>query len=135
MRGRGALGKTLVAVAVELNEPRGFGLARMGIIDNARATTLRTFLTATVEPGSTVVTDGLASYPTACRDRFTHDVCDQLFVGRLSRSFRPFQRLVSCQKSSKNPATENVLRDGFRIGPGAGGASAVNVVITQVVLG
>ena len=34
---------------------------------------LRTFLTATVEPGSTVVSDGLASYPTACRDRFTHE--------------------------------------------------------------
>ena len=73
VRGRGALGKTLVAVAVELNEPRGFGGARTGTIDNARATTLRTFLTATVEPGSTVVTDGLASYPTVCRDRFTHE--------------------------------------------------------------
>ena len=29
VRGRGALGKTLVAVAVELNEPRGFGRARL----------------------------------------------------------------------------------------------------------
>jgi len=48
-------------------------------------------------------------------------VCDQLYVGRLSSSFRPFQWLVSCQKSSKNPATGNVLRDGFRIGPGLAG--------------
>ena len=62
-------------------------------------------------------------------------VCDQLYVGRVGRSFRRLQWLVSCRKRSKNPATRNVLRLGFRIGPGAGGARAVNVVISQVVLG
>lgn len=35
-----------------------------------------------------------SDYPTA--------VCDQLFVGQLSRSTRPNQRLVSCQKSTKS---------------------------------
>ena len=45
-------------------------------------------------------------------------MCDQLYVGQLGRIFRPFQWLVSCQKSGKNPAIGNVFRLGFRIGPG-----------------
>lgn len=72
-RGRGALGKTLVVIAVELGEPRGYGRARMSIIPNAETTTLRQFLIGTVEPGSTVVTDGWSAYPGACRDWFDHE--------------------------------------------------------------
>ena len=72
-RGRGALGKSLVAIAVELHYPRSYGRARMRIIPNAEATTLREFLVATVEPGSTVVTDGWSSYRPACRDWFVHE--------------------------------------------------------------
>ncbi len=73
VRGRGALGKTLVVIAVELREPRGYGRARMSIIPNAEAKTLRKFLITTVEPGATVVTEGWAAYPTACRDWFAHE--------------------------------------------------------------
>ena len=65
-RGRGALGKTLVVIAVELHAPRDYGRARMSIIPDATAKTLRRFLAATVEPGSTVVTDGWAAYRNAC---------------------------------------------------------------------
>jgi transposase-like protein len=72
-RGRGALGKTLVVIAVELCEPRGYGRARMSIIPNAGAITLRNFLINTVEPGSTVVTDGWSAYPPACRGWFGHE--------------------------------------------------------------
>jgi len=71
--GRGALGKTLVVTAVELREPRGYGRARMSVIPDAVAKTLREFLITTVEPGSTVVTDGWAAYPKACRDWFVHE--------------------------------------------------------------
>ncbi len=73
VRGRGALGKTLVVVAVELRDPRGYGRARMSVIDDAAAATLHKFLVNTVEPGSTVVTDGWAAYPKACRDWFVHE--------------------------------------------------------------
>jgi transposase-like protein len=71
--GRGALGKTLVVVAVELLEPQGYGRARMSVIANAEADTLRSFLIATIEPGATVVTDGWSAYPKACRDWFVHE--------------------------------------------------------------
>ena len=73
VRGRGALGKTLVVIAVELREPRGYGRARMSIIPDASAKTLREFLITTIEPGSTVVTDGWSAYPKACRDWFVHE--------------------------------------------------------------
>lgn len=72
--GRGAAwGKTLVVVAVELREPRGYGRARMRVIDDASARSLGEFLGRTVEPGSTVVTDGWSAYPKACRGGFVHE--------------------------------------------------------------
>lgn len=72
-RGRGALGKTLVVIAVELVEPKGYGRARMNVITDASIDSLRPFLLATVEPGATVVTDGWGAYPGACQDWFTHE--------------------------------------------------------------
>ena len=63
LRGGRAKGKkVLVAVAVELREPRGFGRARMQVIPGASALTLGAFLTDNVEPGSRVVTDGWSGY-------------------------------------------------------------------------
>lgn len=54
-RGRGAQGKALVAVAVELHEPRGFGRCRLQVIPDATAGSLASFLRDGVEPGATVV--------------------------------------------------------------------------------
>ncbi len=61
-RGRGAFGKTLVAVAVELEKPRGYGRCRLSVVPDAGAESLQGFVRANVEPGSTLVTDGWPSY-------------------------------------------------------------------------
>ena len=61
LRGRGALGKTPV-VAVELKRPKGYGRCRLSVIPDATAESLQGFLRANFEPGSTIVTDGWASY-------------------------------------------------------------------------
>ena len=71
VRGRGALGKTMVEVAVERGG-RAFGRCPMQVITEATAPTLREFLLAHVEPGSVVITDGLSSYPPACSDDYAH---------------------------------------------------------------
>lgn len=71
-RGRGAAGKVLIAVAVEQIQPKGFGRCRIQVIPNAEADTLRSFLLANVEPGSKVLTDGLASYSLAAGDDYVH---------------------------------------------------------------
>jgi transposase-like protein len=70
-RGRGAVGKVMVEVAVE-HDGRALGRCRMQVIGDIGAPTLREFLLAHVEPGSVVLTDGLASYRPACGDDYTH---------------------------------------------------------------
>ncbi len=62
--GRGAAGKTLVVGAVERRGAR-FGRARLAVIGNAKSPTLQAFLQDSIEPGSTVRTDGLGSYVSA----------------------------------------------------------------------
>lgn len=71
-RGRGAAGKVLVAIAVEQKSPKGYGRARIEVIPDAKAPRLRAFLLRTVEPGSTILTDGLKSYPGAVGGDYPH---------------------------------------------------------------
>ncbi len=64
LRGGRAKGKkALVGGAVEVVRPRGYGRCRMGILDDASATSLRSFVVDHVEPGATVITDGWSGYP------------------------------------------------------------------------
>jgi transposase-like protein len=72
-RGRGAQGKVLVAVAVEQTPPKGFGRCRLKVIPNAQSPTLRSFLLDHVEPGSTLITDGLSSYHGAAGSDYAHN--------------------------------------------------------------
>jgi transposase-like protein len=64
--------KALVAVAVERSDPKGFGRCRMVIIKDASTISLRAFLKSTVEPGSTVITDGWQPYREATANIYTH---------------------------------------------------------------
>lgn len=70
-RGRGALGKTLAAIAVE-QRGRGIGRCRVQVVDDAKAATLREFLLGHVQPGAIVITDGLSSYIRACEGEYEH---------------------------------------------------------------
>lgn len=70
--GRGALGKVQFAGAVELDGSRGFGRARLGVIKDASAKSLRAFLIDNVEPGARVITDGWQGYPGATKGLYTH---------------------------------------------------------------
>lgn len=65
--------KVLVGVAVEQRRPKGFGRARMIVLPDATGETMRDFVSDNIEPGSTVVTDGLASYFPATRASYTHE--------------------------------------------------------------
>ena len=71
-RGRGALGKVMVGIAVELLDPKGFGRARIKVLPNAKAPALERFLLDCVEPDSLIVTDGLSSYPRATGELYRH---------------------------------------------------------------
>ena len=61
-RGRGAVGETLVLVAVEGENAMKIGRVRFRIASGATAAELKQFVMDYVKPGSTVVTDGLKAY-------------------------------------------------------------------------
>jgi transposase-like protein len=54
--------KVLVAIAVEMHEPRGFGRIRLSRIANDSDACVVPFVQASVEPGAQVRTDGSAAY-------------------------------------------------------------------------
>lgn len=60
--GRAKGKKVLVGVAVERKEPKGYGRCRIAILRDGSADSLHPFVTAHVEPGSTVITDGWGGY-------------------------------------------------------------------------
>ena len=61
-RGRGAEGKTLVLVAVEGDEKAKLGRVRFRCVEAIDRETVEMFVCDSVEPGTTVVTDGLSVY-------------------------------------------------------------------------
>jgi transposase-like protein len=61
VRGRGATGKAIVAIAVE-KDGRGFGRVRLRHIKDVSADSLLAFVSSAVEPGSTIQTDGWPGY-------------------------------------------------------------------------
>lgn len=70
-RGRGAA-KSLVAIAVEIKEPRGFGRVRMRHVADASGDTLVPFVRDVVRPGSSVLTDGWRGYNGLAEHGYKH---------------------------------------------------------------
>lgn len=74
LRGGRAKGKkALVGIAVELNEQRGYGRARMAILADGSAKSLHAFVTDHVEPGARVITDGWQGYRGIDKLGYTHE--------------------------------------------------------------
>ena len=61
-RGRGAERKAIVLIAVEVQEPKGFGRVRMRRVPDASGKSLIPFVCANIEPGATVLTDAWRGY-------------------------------------------------------------------------
>jgi len=62
VRGRGTESKFIVAIAVEVLSPKGFGRIRLGRVDDVSGPSLVPFVSAAVEPGTEVHTDGWKGY-------------------------------------------------------------------------
>ncbi|GAG81267.1 unnamed protein product, partial [marine sediment metagenome] len=60
-RGRGS-SKCVVAIAVELKQPKGFGRVRMRHVRDASGVSLVPFVCDTVVPGTVILTDGWSGY-------------------------------------------------------------------------
>jgi len=74
LRGGRAKGKKiLTGIAVEVQEPRGFGRCRMLPLADASAASLHAFVTEHVEPGARVITDGWQGYRGLEKLGYVHD--------------------------------------------------------------
>ena len=65
--------KAIVAVAVEVREPRGFGRVRLKRVPDVSAAALVPFVCDVVEPGTTVQTDGWRSYAAIADHGYRHE--------------------------------------------------------------
>jgi transposase-like protein len=73
-RGRGALGKALVAVAVQDKGEEGIGRIRLAVIPDASQGSLNGFAQQMVEPGTTIRTDDWSGYGTISQAGYRHVV-------------------------------------------------------------
>lgn len=80
-RGRGADGKYPMAVAVEINEPKGMGRLRMRVLNNCSTYELSSFLLNNVECGTTVITDDWSGYNLAHLAGFTREIVEDVNEG------------------------------------------------------
>jgi len=71
--GRQTETKAIVAIAVEIKHPKGFGRVRMQHVPDVTKDSLMPFLTSVVEPGATVHTDGWPSYATVSEHGYEHE--------------------------------------------------------------
>jgi transposase-like protein len=71
-RGRGAEGKTLVLVAVEGDAKAKLGRVRFRCVEAIDKETVEMFVCESVEPGTTVVTDGLSIYDKIATKGYDH---------------------------------------------------------------
>lgn len=75
-RGRGAEGKSLVVIAIELIK-KGTGRVRMSIIPNASKRSLTKFIKENIEEGSTLITDGWKGYTGISQKGYQHIIEDK----------------------------------------------------------
>jgi len=93
-RGRGSE-KLIIAIAVEIKEPKGFGRIRMGCIPDASEASLLTFIESSVTKGATIHTDGWKGYHNISKNGFLHDVTVQSTSGSPAHISMPAVHRIS----------------------------------------
>lgn len=79
-RGRGST-KSIVVIAIEIIDPKGFGRVRMRHIPDASGASLMPFVCDAVIPSSVVYTDGWSGYNGLSEHRFTRRITSQSSSG------------------------------------------------------
>lgn len=78
-RGRGAEGKSLIVIAVEVIN-RKTGRIRLAKIPNALSKSLKGFITNNIEKGSTIITDGWGGYNNLSELGYNHEIQNNLVI-------------------------------------------------------
>lgn len=72
VQGRETQEKSIVAIAVEIKQPKGFGRVRLARVADVSASSLVPFVEANVEPGQEVLSDGWSGYRPLAVHGYTH---------------------------------------------------------------
>jgi transposase-like protein len=73
-RGRQTERKAIVAIAIEIHSPMGFGRVRMRQVPDVSSDSLTEFVQYAVQPGSAVLTDGWSGYSKLRQKGYSHEV-------------------------------------------------------------
>ncbi len=71
-RGRGS-SKSIVVIAVEVKEPKGFGRVRIRHIPDASSENLQPFICDVIDMSATVMTDGWKGYDGLSKKKYRHE--------------------------------------------------------------
>jgi len=73
MDGRQTQSKAIVAIAVEISNPKSFGRIRLGSVPAVSEESLLPFVDCAIEPGATVHSDGWQAYLTLPERGYEHE--------------------------------------------------------------
>jgi len=111
-RGRGAEGKSLVVIAVEILE-KGTGRVRMSLISDASKKSLRKFINENIETGSNLITDGWKGYTGISKSGYQHEIEDKTKLLDGEEILPNVHRIASLLKRWLLGTHQNYIGEGY----------------------
>ena len=103
VRGRGADGRFIVAIAIEVLSPKGFGRMRLQHVNDVSAASLVPFVSGAVELGSEVRTEGWKGYNGLSRQGYRHHATRISESGDPAHVSMPGVHKVASLLAARNP--------------------------------
>lgn len=111
-RGRGAEGKSLVVIAVEIME-KGTGRVRMSLISDASKKSLGKFINDNIEPGSNLITDRWKGYTGILKKGYHHKIEDKTKMLDGEEILPNVHRIASLLKRWLLGTHQNYIGEGY----------------------
>jgi len=111
-RGRGAEGKSLVVIAVEIMG-KGTGRVRMSLISDASKKSLGKFINDNIEPGSNLITDGWKGYTGILKKGYHHKIEDKTKMLDGEEILPNVHRIASLLKRWLLGTHQNYIGEGY----------------------
>ena len=111
-RGRGAEGKSLVVIAVEILK-KGTGRVRMSLISDASKKSLKKFINENIETGSNLITDGWKGYTGISKSGYQHEIEDKTKLLDGEEILPNVHRIASLLKRWLLGTHQNYIGEGY----------------------
>ena len=111
-RGRGAEGKSLVVIAVEILK-KDTGRVRMSLISDASKKSLKKFINENIETGSNLITDGWKGYTGISKSGYQHEIEDKTKLLDGEEILPNVHRIASLLKRWLLGTHQNYIGEGY----------------------